>query len=517
MKALIGLILLFVLGGSALAQVFDVDTLQYNGSTSNRINLVIMGDGYTSAEITKFKTDASSIMKGFFSEEPFSRYKNYFNVFIIKVPSLESGANHPGTATDVAEPAHPVQTVNNYFGSKFDAYGIHRLLVMGKTNVALNVLMDNFAYYDIPLMIVNTPYYGGSGGFIAVTSMHSNSIEITRHEIAHSFVGLSDEYWAGDVYAMESLNMTKETNPLLVKWKNWVGINSIGVNQHCCGGSSALWYKPHTNCKMQALNRPFCSVCTQAIIERIHSLVKPIDSYLPLAASVSLLDPVWFKLDMVKPESNTLAIKWTIDGVLIGRNVDSILLDGKGLSVGEHIVRAMVEDTVGLLKIDNHASVHYQAVQWNVSVLPIATQTIDLNDGWNLFSINVHLADSSIETIFKNVAVREVKTFDSFWLSSQDKAFNGLSSIAAGRGYLVKIAGNASVSLRGTQMKEVIHPTVAGWNLVGCVFQSETPFSSFYSAANCEVVKDFDGFWIPQLTGASISLMKPGKAYFMKR
>ena len=100
-------------------------------------------------------------------------------------------------------------------------------------------LAKNFPNYDQVCILANTPYYGGSGGSYATTTLNTASNEIYAHEIGHSFAALSDEYYAGDGYAGERVNMTKETNPLLVKWKNWMNINGIGIYQHCCGGNSA--------------------------------------------------------------------------------------------------------------------------------------------------------------------------------------------------------------------------------------------------------------------------------------
>jgi len=91
------------------AQKFDVDTLVYNGNSNQYINLVILGDGYTNAEMTKFSTDATKFKDYFFQKAPYSNYKNYFNVFIIKTPSPESGVKHPGMSSDCGS-AYLIQT-----------------------------------------------------------------------------------------------------------------------------------------------------------------------------------------------------------------------------------------------------------------------------------------------------------------------------------------------------------------------------------------------------------------------
>jgi hypothetical protein len=82
--------------------------------------------------------------------------------------------------------------VDNYFGSAFDSYNIHRLLVPTKTFAINNVLATNVPNYDQVVILVNSPYYGGSGGQFATSSTHTSANEIAIHEIGHSFVGLID-------------------------------------------------------------------------------------------------------------------------------------------------------------------------------------------------------------------------------------------------------------------------------------------------------------------------------------
>jgi len=356
------------LGINTLAQKFDVDTIVYNGIPDKRINLVILSDGYTISELSKFIADANSFTTGYFNEIPYKNYLRYFNVFIIKVPSNESGASHPGTASDEPVPALPVITVDNYFGSTFDYYGIHRLLVATKNSVVSSVLASNFPNYDLALIIVNSPEYGGSGGFPAVASTHTSSIQIAIHELGHSFGGLKDEYWAGDIYAAEGINMTQQTNPSLVKWKNWYGSNGIGIYQHGTTGISALWYRPHQNCEMRYLNKSFCSVCVQGLVEKIHSLIAPIDSYIPPDNIISGIGyPLKFKLTIIAPTPNTIRRNWQLNGSFFKQNIDSVLIDESLLTAGTNTLTATVEDTTQFLRIDNHSTLHISSVSWSIN------------------------------------------------------------------------------------------------------------------------------------------------------
>jgi hypothetical protein len=352
----------------ANAQQFEIDTIVFSGNSDKHLNLVILSDGYTNNELNKFVTDATNFTNVFFDEIPFSNYINYFNIFIIKVPSNESGASHPGTATDVTEPAHPVIVVDNYFGSTFDFYNIHRLLVATKTDVITNVLGANFPEYDQVLILVNTPYYGGSGSNYTIASTHSMSAEIAIHELGHSITWLKDEYWAGDVYAAEGINMTKQTDPSMVKWKNWIGTNGIGIYQHCCGGTSSLWFKPHQECKMQFLGIPFCSVCIQGTIERIHSLITPVESYIPLEKTLTGSPyPLKFKVNLIVPSPNTLKRSWILNGLIIEHNVDSVLINEYNLLKRPNTLQTVIEDTTLLLRVDNHSALHITTVTWTIN------------------------------------------------------------------------------------------------------------------------------------------------------
>ena len=370
MKTCFTLLTILFLTQSALnAQVFQVDTLQYKGDSEKYINIVIMGDGYTSSEQVNFIADANNLSDYLFTQTPWFNYSNYFNVFAIRVISSQSGTTHPGNAFDVSEPASPVTNVNTYFECTFDYYGIHRLVVPQNTTNVMNVLAINFPNYDQVLILANSEEYGGSGGSYATGTINQFSKEIMDHELGHSFAYLADEYYAGDNYAGEYANMTQETNPLLVKWKNWMGSNGTGIYQHCCVGNAPLWYKPNTNCKMQYINSAFCSVCSQEIVESIHNLVNPIVSYTPTTMNINsnnqFLD---FKLtELMKPVSNTLNIKWQLDGSTIGFNIDSVQVNQNSLSTGVHTLVATVVDTTQFLRVNNHSQTHFSNVTWTIN------------------------------------------------------------------------------------------------------------------------------------------------------
>ncbi|MBP6184299.1 MAG: T9SS type A sorting domain-containing protein [Saprospiraceae bacterium] len=364
------LILVLCYFSPLVAQVFQVDTLVYHGDVDKCINMVILGDGFTETEQENFIANAVNLSDYLFKQAPWQNYKSYFNVFAIRVISVESGAAHPNTATDCnsASPAVPVAFPDTYFGCQFDQYNIHRLIVPNYYGKIINVLSTNFPNYDQVLIISNTPYYGGSGGSFATSTLAGSSSEITAHELGHSFAKLADEYFAGDIYLAEKQNLTQETDPSLVKWKNWMGYSGTGIYQHCCGGNSALWYRPHNNCKMRTLGPPYCPVCAQGIIETIHDLSNPILQFTPsdlnLSSSEQYLD---FTLtQLITPSPNTLSISWQLDGADLGIDSTFYQLDQFALPDGMHTLIASVVDTTSLVRVDNHSDVHINFVSWEI-------------------------------------------------------------------------------------------------------------------------------------------------------
>jgi len=131
------------------------------GPNNEKINLVIMGDGYTESELTKYISDAENIREALFSFSSFKELRSYFNVFTINVQSNESGAT-------AGNPNNPVTTkVDNYFGSTFYLScnpAIERLLGPIKKGKVRKVHQNHVPEYNLGIIIVNSTQYGGSGG-----------------------------------------------------------------------------------------------------------------------------------------------------------------------------------------------------------------------------------------------------------------------------------------------------------------------------------------------------------------
>lgn len=371
------------------AQEFEVETLKFSGNNDHYLNILVLGDGYDATEQSKFISDSKKVIDYLFSQAPWKNYSNFFNVYGIKVISEQSGVNHPKTATDCG--SQPVYTNKPYFGTSFDEGGIHRLIVPKNYSLIHQVINTNFpSQYAQAIIIANTSDYGGSGGEFATATVEDNSPEIVAHEMGHSFAGLSDEYYAGDNYFYENHNMTKTSDPLSVRWKNWIGFNGVAVNKYEGSVNAALWHKPHHNCKMQLLGPDYCSVCTQAIVEAIHNKVNPIVSYTPSnTATISSADHYLdFNLtELMKPSPNTLNIKWKLDNTIVGENVDAVKIDQSTLSNGLHNLVVTVTDDSNFLKVDNHPTTHVSTINWTIdkSALGVNLNSFENKISYSMF------------------------------------------------------------------------------------------------------------------------------------
>lgn len=369
----IGVLQLFMVLSTSISvksQTFTVNPILYNGDPNKFINFVYMGDGYRAKELSTYMEHEANTCDYLFTNEPFMQYKNYFNVFAINVISNNSGAKHPRTAPDCPPKSkHPLSNADNYFGSTFDYDDIHRLLVPINNQRIYKVLLKNFPLYDGVFVLVNTPYYGGSGTWLATSSTHEYGHFILVHEIGHSFADLADEYWAGSIYAEEKANMTQETNPNLVKWKNWIGYDSVGIYRHGTG-EAANWYRPHENCKMRVSRNPFCPVCTEAIVLKIiEHFGNPVLSYYPNRSNISLTegDSIQFNLNIVKPNPNTIRVKWLLNETVLSMNTDSITIFSNQLLTGINTLSAKVLDTTDFIRADNHEINNTFSVDWTIN------------------------------------------------------------------------------------------------------------------------------------------------------
>ncbi len=381
-------LILWVVWFSPLVFCQTIEQILDNGPTDKRINMVFLSEGYTSAESAQYVTDANNLLNYIFSVSPFSEYKTYFNAFAISVASNESGSDHPSRAI----------YRDTYFNSTYDSYGIERLITIppneydpnyangqGKVYALLQSLMPE---YDIVVMIVNDPEYGGSGGFPAITSINFQAPEIVVHELGHSFGSLGDEYEDPCCEGWEAPNTTQETQREFIRWRIWIldstpiptpeieaYANVVGLFEgaayHRLG-----WYRPKLNCKMRSVGAPFCEVCQEQLVKSEYSLIRPIESFSPNSTNITLSGcPESLSTVPMVPLTHNLSIQWFINGTPVdGATSSSFFISPQLLGNGTHYVKVKVVDSTALVRKDSTMLLS-DSVTWSVNVTDPAVDT----------------------------------------------------------------------------------------------------------------------------------------------
>ncbi len=342
----------------ATAQTWPVETIIDHGPQTNRINLVVIAEGYTASEQTKFSADMQTLVMRFFASGPLQQYASFFNVYAIHAESAQSGAKHPNTAADCPTGGSqvPVSNPTNLLGTTFDYAGTHRLLYSSNQSAINQLLSTNTPWFDKGLVLVNSAYYGGSGGAQAFGSTNASSAEIMIHEFGHSFAALADEYGGASCGSNVSApNVTKQTQASSIPWSVWIDAQTplpTPANTLCSGVGlyeGAYYcdtgiYRPMCNCKMRSLGVPLCAVCFQEFVKKIMTYVSLIDSFSPAMSTVNVTTGTQpFSVATLSNSPDTIERTWSLDGVTVHSGA-AYTLNAGPLTPGTHTLTFTAQD-----------------------------------------------------------------------------------------------------------------------------------------------------------------------------
>lgn len=264
---------------------YETFEVAYTGNPAQRVDIVLIPEGYAENEKEKFTRACEKFVQEFFSYSPYRENVSRFNIRAVWAPSKESGVTLPGE--------HVWR--NTVAKAQFYTFESERYQMIedfqGLRDIAAHVP------YDYIYVLSNTQKYGGGGifNFYGISAAHhpTSTGKIYVHEFGHVLLGLGDEYEGdvsyNDLYPTdvepweENLTTLVEFSPK--KWKHMLETstpvptphtdrykNTLGVYE---GGGYARKgiYRPFPNCLMRAFNtEQFCPVCQQAIIKYIHFL-----------------------------------------------------------------------------------------------------------------------------------------------------------------------------------------------------------------------------------------------------
>jgi hypothetical protein len=279
--------------GTVLGNTKIVD----HGPATQRYNILILSEGYRSSEMAQFAADAQQFANTLFATAPYDGIQTAINIYRVDVASTDSGAADPTACGGTGASPH------TYFDASFCNNGIQRLLEVNNSTV-LSVASAQVPQWHMALVIVNSSVYGGSGGAVATFSKAPGAMEIALHEMGHTAFGFADEYeyyagCGGDVghdhhpgTEPSQPNVTIDTNRNTIKWRSLilaatpmpttknadcsqcdpqpspVAAGTVGAfegaDYYHCGS-----YRPEFECRMRALNNPFCAVCQEVIVQHL--------------------------------------------------------------------------------------------------------------------------------------------------------------------------------------------------------------------------------------------------------
>jgi hypothetical protein len=366
------------------------------GSPANRVDILVMGDGYTALQNTKFTSDSENVIAEFFNISPLAEYRNYFNINLLFTPSNQSGADHPPYQAgcnsiyccgDPTMQTDPLQNtfVDTAFDARYCAGNIHQLIGINyeKVFTAAAAMPD----WDTILLIVNDDTYGGNGGPVTVISTNEYKGKLAQHEFGHTFAQLADEYEGGypglecsDVTGTNPcpINVTDVITRTAIKWSPWISpttpIPTIPEFDPAFAGVVGLFegayyqttgmYRSGQDCLMRSITASsYCQVPIQAIVLRFYNggwgtpssgieLIEP-GSATPANPIVTVTYPnsQVFSATVLQPLGGpSVSIQWLINGVVVpGANMPNFTYSPAEDFTDSVQIELRVEDTTAFV------------------------------------------------------------------------------------------------------------------------------------------------------------------------
>jgi hypothetical protein len=267
-------------------EVFPVYDALISGDPATKIDIVILPEGYTAAEMELFKADCDKFTAGLFTYEPYTQNRDKFNIRAVLAPSAESGTDIPGENV----------WKNTILNSSFYTFDSERYL-MTTDNKSVRNLAANAPYDQIYILVNSSKYGGGAIYNYYSTSVNSNksSAKIFVHEFGHGFAALADEYDDGstsfnDMYPLNLEPWEPNITTLVkfeTKWKGMLAPGTpiptpvekaspmqLGVYEGAGYVAKGL-YRPTPDCLMRTFKGDkFCPVCSEAIQKMIDIYTK---------------------------------------------------------------------------------------------------------------------------------------------------------------------------------------------------------------------------------------------------
>lgn len=270
--------------------VIDHATLHGDGTSENRLDIALLGDGYTADQQERWRSDADALAAAILATPPLSDLADYIAIHRVDVISAESGASFDCVGEcKVRDTAFgtlfPIEAVNRFLGTDYVGRAMFQADQWEVARAASTVP------WDMVVVVSNSKRPAGMAvHFASVTSWGPGWDEAGVHELGHILGLLGDEYdeddcilsdelglpenIADDVHALPWAGRVDPWTPLPTPdKKSWEGV--VGAFEHAY--NCKRLYRPTRSCLMNT-GHDFCPVCTELLVRRIFRHVDPADS-----------------------------------------------------------------------------------------------------------------------------------------------------------------------------------------------------------------------------------------------
>lgn len=247
------------------------------GSSSEKLDIVFIPEGYTESELDQFKKDCKQFADYLLGFTPFKEKKFKINIWGIEAPSEQSGSDNP----------HDGIWKKTLLNTQFYTFDTERYIMTFDNKTVRDVAAN--VPYDQIYIIVNTDKYGGGSIYnyysVCVSGNRFKNL-VFLHEFGHGLASLADEYVTDDVSYENFYDLSVEpADPNITtlidfnsKWKDMVEpgtliptphnqeyANKVGAYEGAGYVQKGI-YRPSMDCFMRSLQaQEFCPVCQRAI------------------------------------------------------------------------------------------------------------------------------------------------------------------------------------------------------------------------------------------------------------
>jgi hypothetical protein len=304
----------------------DVTAIVQNGPIAEKLDIAVIGDGYTASELDHFHTDAQESWSALLGVEPYTSHADLFNVWAIDAISAETGVSgdpDQGVVRDTA--------LDSYFWCD----GIERLLCVDTNKV------ESYAAYapeaDLVVVIANSSKYGGAGynqvqsglgydGIATHSGDNAQSGMVAVHETGHSLGKLADEYfYTDDTYtgpetsdANTSIRTAAEMESSQTKWHRWLGEPTpdggvIGTFEGAAYHAHGI-FRPSENSLMRSLaSKEFNLVGRESMVAGFYRHASVMATDTGRATPLTRADEVSVRVPELSGDAK-VAVRWYLDG-----------------------------------------------------------------------------------------------------------------------------------------------------------------------------------------------------------